>query len=80
MKKVSLMILVLLVSGFTSICSAQGKITVWYGANLANVSFDGGSADSEFKPLNIGVDYTSPINDMFDWTVGASYVTKGAKE
>ena len=36
MKKFSLMILVLLVSGFTSICSAQGKITVWYGANLSN--------------------------------------------
>ena len=80
MKKVSLMILVLLVSGFTSICSAQGKITVRYGANLSNVSLEGGSADSEFKPLNIGVDYTSAINDMFDWTVGASYVTKGAKE
>ena len=45
MKKVSLMILVLLVSGFTSICSAQGKITVWYGANLSNVSFEGESAD-----------------------------------
>ena len=68
------MILVLLVSGFTSICSAQRKITVWCGANLSNVSLGGESADSEFKPLNIGVDYTSAINDMFDWTVGASYV------
>lgn len=80
MKKISLMILALLVSGFSSICSAQSKITVWYGANLSNVSLDGGSADSEFKPLNIGVDYTSAISESFDWTVGASYVTKGAKE
>ena len=80
MKKIAFMIVGLLVSGLSTVCNAQEKITVWYGANISNVSFDGESADSEFKPLNIGIDYTSAINDMFDWTVGASYVTKGCKE
>lgn len=62
------------------VCNAQSKFTVWYGANISNVSFDGGSADSEFKALNLGVDYTAPINDSFDWTAGVSYVTKGCKD
>lgn len=80
MKKLSLMILMLLVSSVGTICSAQSKFTVWYGANLSKVSFDGGSSDSELKPLNLGVDFTSALNDSFDWTVGASYVTKGGKD
>lgn len=73
------MILGILVGGLSTICSAQGKFTVWYGANLSSISVDGGSVDSEFKPLNLGLDFTSAINDDLDWTVGASYVTKGAK-
>lgn len=60
--------------------NAQGKFTVWYGANIATLSMDGGSPDSEFKFLNAGVDYTSAINDQFDWTAGLSYQTKGCKE
>lgn len=74
------MILVLVVSGLTSICSAQSKVLCWAGVNLSNVSLDGGSADSELKPFNIGIDYATAINDSFEWTIGASYVTKGAKD
>lgn len=59
---------------------AQSDLTVWYGANISNVSVEGGSADSEFKALNIGVSYTNQISEDFDWQVGAGYVTKGAKE
>ena len=60
--------------------SAQdGKFTVWYGANMADLSMDG-DVDAEFKFVNIGVDYTAPINETFDWTAGVSYVTKGAKD
>lgn len=80
MKKFVLVIAALLVSSLSTICSAQGKITVWYGANIASMSTEGTSPDSEFKFLNAGVDYTAPINDIFDWTAGASYVTKGCKE
>ena len=79
MKKFSLVVLGLLIGGISSFCQAQNKFTVWYGANISNISMDGGSATSEFKALNIGLDYTSAINDTFDWTAGASYVTKGAK-
>lgn len=60
--------------------SAQGKFTVWYGANIATMSMEGGSPDSEFKFLNAGIDYTSAIDDQFDWTAGLSYQTKGCKE
>ena len=60
--------------------SAQGKFTVWYGANIASLSEEGGSPDSEMKLLNIGVDYTAPIQDDFDWTAGVSYQTKGCKK
>lgn len=70
----------LLMGAMSSMCNAQGKFTVWYGANISSLSVEGGSVDSEMKPLNLGVDYTSPINDTFDWTAGASYVTKGCKE
>ena len=55
--------------------SAQKNFTVWYGANIA--SMDGTSPDSEAKFLNVGVDYTAPICDAFDWSVGAAYTTKG---
>ncbi len=58
--------------------SAQQNFTVWYGANMANSNQEG--ADSEMKFLNIGIDYTAPINDMFDWTAGASFQSKGCKE
>lgn len=55
--------------------SAQTGIRVWYGANVAGNDADG--TKSEFKPLNIGVDYTAPIADAFDWSAGVSYQTKG---
>lgn len=58
--------------------NAQEGIRVWYGAGIANLSYDG--AKSEFKVLNVGVDYTAAINDQFNWTAGAGYITKGAKE
>ncbi len=60
--------------------SAQKNFTVWYGANVSNISMDGSSVDSEAKFLNVGIDYSSPINQSFDWTIGASYTTKGSKE
>ncbi len=77
MKKVLLAIAV----AFTALtASAQdGKFTAWYGANMADVIMDE-DADAEFKFLNIGVDYTAPINETFDWTAGVSYVTKGGKD
>lgn len=56
--------------------SAQKNWTVWWGGNVSNVT-DG---DSEFKALNIGVSYTAPIADAFDWSAGVSYTTKGAKD
>lgn len=56
MKKISLMLMGLLLGGMSTFCNAQSKITVWYGANISSLSVDGGSVDSEFKPLNIGVD------------------------
>ena len=43
--------------------SAQKNFTVWYGANIASMSMDGTSPDSEAKFLNVGVDYTAPICD-----------------
>ncbi len=58
--------------------SAQKNFTVWYGANLASCNAD--DADSEMKFLNVGIDYTDAINDTFDWTAGASFQNKGAKE
>ncbi len=63
-----------------AVCAANAqKVTVWYGANMAKVSGDL-KGDSEFKFLNLGVTYTAPIADQFDWSVGAAYVTKGCKE
>lgn len=55
--------------------SAQKNWTIWWGGNVANIT----DADSEFKALNIGVSYTAPIADAFDWSAGVSYTTKGAK-
>lgn len=80
MKKVSLVLFGLILGGWSTFCNAQNKFTVWYGANVSNIKFDEGSEDSELKALNFGVDYTSPINDIFDWTGGVSYVTKGCKD
>lgn len=56
--------------------SAQKNWTIWWGGNVANIT----DADSEFKALNIGVSYTAPIADAFDWSAGVSYTTKGAKD
>ena len=53
--------------------SAQKNWTVWWGGNVSNVT-DG---DSEFKALNIGVSYTAPIADAFDWSAGVAFTTKG---
>lgn len=77
MKKILLAVVV----AFTALAAnaQDGKFTVWYGANMADASCDG-DVDSEFKFINVGVDYTAPINDTFDWTAGLSYVTKGVKE
>lgn len=58
--------------------SAQGKITVWWEGNISTLSTDG--VDSEFKALNLGVAYTAPIQNCFEWSAGAGYVTKGCKE
>lgn len=58
--------------------NAQTGIRVWYGANVSGNDADG--AKSEFKALNFGVDYTRPINDIFDWSAGVGYQTKGVKE
>ena len=56
--------------------SAQRNWTIWWGGNVSNVT----EGDSEFKALNIGVSYTAPIADAFDWSAGVSYTTKGAKD
>ena len=77
MKKVLLAIAVALTSLTAS--AQDGKFTAWYGANMADISADG-DVDAEFKFVNIGVDYTAPINETFDWTAGVSYVTKGCKD
>lgn len=53
--------------------SAQKNISIWWGGNVANITDD----DSEFKALNIGVTYTAPIDDTFDWSAGVSYASKG---
>ncbi len=58
--------------------SAQNGFRVWYGANISGNNADG--AKSEFKALNIGVDYTAAINETFDWSAGVGYQTKGSKE
>lgn len=59
--------------------SAQKNFTVWWGGNIADVDGDF-DVKSEFKALNIGVSYTAPINESFDWSAGLGYVTKGCKE
>lgn len=74
------MLVALLMGGMFTLCNAQKHFTVWYGANISSLSTDGKSPDSEFKALNLGIDYSSAINEMFDWTVGAAYVTKGCKD
>lgn len=53
----------------------KGKVTVWYGLNVSDISTD--HTSSEVKPLNLGVDYTGAIKRNFYWTVGGSYQTKG---
>lgn len=58
--------------------SAQKGITVWWGGNIADVGGDI-KADAAFKALNIGVAYTAPITDEFDWSAGLSYATKGCE-
>lgn len=76
MKKI-FMIAAMAMCAMTS--SAQ-HFTAWYGVNLAGVSMEGGSPDNAFKALNIGVSYTAPISEAFEWQVGAGYVTKGCKD
>lgn len=58
--------------------SAQKNITIWWGGNVSDVDGDF-NTKSEFKALNIGVSYTAPIDNSFDWSVGAAYVTKDAR-
>ena len=59
--------------------SAQKNFTIWWGGNVADMSGDF-DVKSEFKALNIGVSYTAPISDAFDWSAGVGYVTKGCKD
>ena len=72
MKKILLMALFAIVAVGAS---AQKNISIWWGGNVAKIT----DADSEFKALNIGVAYTAPIDDSFDWSAGVSYTTKGSK-
>lgn len=69
------------VIALTASAQNRGKFTVWYGMNVSCIDgehdFD---PDSEFKPLNLGVDYTGAIKNNFFWTAGLSYQTKGAKD
>lgn len=61
--------------------SAQKNWTIWWGGNVADVSMDDPlNPKSSFKALNIGVSYTAPIADAFDWSAGVGYVTKGFKD
>ena len=60
--------------------SAQKNITIWWGGNVSTVSTSGSSPDNSFKALNVGVSYTAPIDDQFDWSAGVGYVTKGFKD
>ena len=75
MKKILLMALFAIVALGAS---AQRNISVWWGGNVSDISGDI-DAKSEFKALNIGVAYTAPIDNAFDWSAGAAYVTKGVK-
>lgn len=59
--------------------SAQKNFTIWWGGNVSDIDGDV-NFKSEFKALNIGLTYTAPIDDKFDWSVGAAYVTKGVKD
>lgn len=59
--------------------SAQKNFTIWWGGNVADVSGDL-DVSSAFKALNIGVSYTAPIDDAFDWSAGVGYVTKGCED
>lgn len=78
MKKILLMMLFAVIT-LTASAQDRGKFTVWYGMNISGI--DGDEApDSEFKPLNLGVDYTGAIKNNFFWTAGLSYQTKGAKD
>lgn len=81
-KKESTMKKILLVALFAIVAigaSAQKNITIWWGGNISDVDGDF-NTKSEFKALNIGVSYTAPIDNSFDWSVGAAYVTKGCKD
>lgn len=74
MKKILLMALFAIVAIGAN---AQGNVTIWWGGNISNVDVKGLSTDSKFKALNLGVAYTAPIDDTFDWSAGAAYTTKG---
>lgn len=71
---------VLLVALFAVVAlgaSAQNGFRVWYGLNISGNEVDG--TKSKLSALNIGVDYTAPINETFNWSAGLSYQTKGYK-
>lgn len=50
------------------------NVTLWYGMNYGKET---SAYDNEWKFVNFGLDYTAPIKEMFDWTVGLGYNTKG---
>lgn len=55
--------------------NAQNGVRIWYGINSSGNDADG--TKSKMNALNVGVDYTAPIDNTFDWSVGLSYQTKG---
>lgn len=63
---------------FSFICVALGassqNVTLWYGVNYGKKT---SAYDNEWKFVNFGLDYTAPIKNRFDWTVGFGYNTKG---
>lgn len=60
-----------------AVCASAQNFTVWYGMNYANINTSGVNPDSEMKFLNFGMDYTAPMTDMFDWSAGVAFTTKG---
>lgn len=60
--------------------SAQKNWTVWFGINLANMDLEGQSTEAVAQGLNLGVMYTQPFAEKFDWNAGLSYQTKGYKQ
>lgn len=73
MKKIFLLLTLIL----STYAQAQEHFTLWYGVNYAGeTNADKASDDTNFKFLNVGIDYTNKLAEKWDWTVGASVNTK----